>query len=64
MEGVASVECDLPNTTVRVYPKEGVELSAKKIWETFESISFDDTKEPKITKIDGPSGVFTSKPDK
>jgi copper chaperone CopZ len=64
LDGVDVVEVDRPKLTVRVYPKEGVTLSAKLLWETFESISFDKTTNPKITKIDGPTGVFTSKPDK
>lgn len=64
MEGVELVECDMAKRTVRVYPKTGAQLSPKALWEAFEALPFDGTKEPKITKIDGPSGVFTAKPDK
>lgn len=64
IEGVDVVECDMAKRTVRVYPKTGATVSAKALWEAFEALPFDGTKEAKITKIDGPSGVFTSKPDK
>lgn len=64
VEGVDQVECDMAKRTVKVYPKQGAEISLRKLWEAFEAIPFDGTKEPKITKIDGPSGVITSKPDK
>ena len=53
---VAKVDCNIEKKMVTLFPKEGVQLSAKKIWEIMEGIS----KAP--TKLVSPEGTFTSKP--
>jgi len=58
VEGVASVKGDIPKKTVTVTPKSGVVLSPKALWEAA------DKSGEKPTKLDGPSGLFTSKPKK
>ncbi|MBX7102605.1 MAG: heavy-metal-associated domain-containing protein [Gemmataceae bacterium] len=55
--GVAKAEPDLATKTITVTPKAGVVLSPKKLWEAVE-----DKAQKKPTKLDGPSGTFSSKP--
>ena len=59
VQGVDHVDCDLVKKIATVYPKEGAELSVKELWE-----AVDRTPTDKTAKIDGPTGVFTTKPDK
>lgn len=56
IEGVADVQCDLKTQTVKVLPKPGVVLSPKALWEAA------DASGENPSKLDGPSGLFTSKP--
>jgi len=56
VEGVADVQGDLKTKTVKVTPKPGATLSPKALWEAAEKSGED------ATKLDGPSGLFTSKP--
>lgn len=53
---VAKVECSIDKKPVTLIPEEGVQPSAKKMWEIMEGIS----KAP--TKPVSPEGTFTSKP--
>ena len=55
---VDHVTCNIKTKTVTVFPKTGVTLSPKALWETMEEIG----KTP--VKLSGPSGTFTSKPSK
>jgi len=54
--GVAKAEPDVPAKTVKVTPKADVVLSPKALWEAVENAK----KTP--SKLEGPSGTFTSKP--
>ncbi|MBN8602588.1 MAG: cation transporter [Planctomycetes bacterium] len=53
---VAKIDCSIEKKTVTIIPKDGVKLSAKKIWEIMEGIS----KTP--IRLVSPEGTFTSKP--
>lgn len=55
---VAKVECDIPNKKATVTPKAGAKASPRELWEAFEKSG------EKATKLDGPDGLFTSKPEK
>jgi len=59
INGVDYIECNYTTKIASVYPKEGATISYKELWEAFHR-----TKEDQCTKMDGPAGVFTSKPDK
>lgn len=56
IEGVAKVEPNIKAKTIKITPKPNAVLSPKTLWETVEEAD----KNP--TKLEGPSGVFTSKP--
>jgi copper chaperone CopZ len=56
VQGVAKTKADLTAKTIRVTPKDRAVLSAKALWEAVEEAG----KEP--TKVEGPGGVHTSKP--
>ena len=56
VEGVGEIKGDIAKKTVTIYPKPGAKLSPKAIWEAL------DKTEEKPSKLDGPSGLFTSKP--
>lgn len=58
MDGVASVNCDIKSKTTTVVPKDGVVFSPRTLWEAMDEIG----KSP--LKLKGPSGEFTSKPEK
>lgn len=55
---VAKVECDIPNKKATVTPKAGAKASARELWEAFEKSG------EKASKLDGPDGLFTAKPEK
>jgi copper chaperone CopZ len=57
MKGIASIQCDIKSKTVKVIPKSGHTLSPKVLWTEMDDIG----KTP--TKLVGPSGTFTSKPE-
>ena len=54
--GVAQVSADLKTHTAWVKPKPQTVLSPKALWEAVEKVG----KEP--SKLEGPSGTFTAKP--
>jgi Cu+-exporting ATPase len=54
--GVAKVESDVEAKTLKVIPKEKTMLSPKTLWEAVEKA------EKTPSKLEGPSGSFTSKP--
>jgi copper chaperone CopZ len=56
VEGVAKAEADVKTKTVKVTPKPGLAPSPKELWEAVEKL------EKTPTRLDGPSGVFTTKP--
>src|SRR5262245_55891665 len=56
VSGVAKVETDVEAKTVKVTPKEKTTLSPKTLWEAVEKTD----KSP--SKLEGPSGIYTSKP--
>jgi hypothetical protein len=51
-----NIDCSIEKKTVTIIPKDGVKLSAKKIWEIMEGIS------KTQIKLVLPEGTFTSKP--
>jgi Cu+-exporting ATPase len=55
--GVASIQGDMATKTVTVMPQAGKVLSPKQLWETVEKAG------KKPTKLEGPSGTFTAKPE-
>lgn len=58
LEGVASVECNIPAKKATITPKPGAKLSPRELWEAL------DRSGESASKLDGPGGLFTSKPDK
>jgi copper chaperone CopZ len=58
LEGVASVECNIQAKKATITPKSGAKLSPRELWEALERSG-----EP-ATKLDGPPGLFTAKPEK
>jgi copper chaperone CopZ len=56
--GVAKVEANVAAQTLTITPKEKESPSPKALWETCATAGYDPT------KLEGPGGVFTSKPDK
>jgi copper chaperone CopZ len=56
VKGVESVKTDVDKQTATVSPQDGKTISAKALWEAVEQAGF------KPTKLEGPSGKFTSKP--
>ncbi|MBY0525364.1 MAG: heavy-metal-associated domain-containing protein [Gemmataceae bacterium] len=54
--GVAVVETNVPSRTAVVRPKPQTVVSPRALWEALEKVG----KEP--SKLEGPSGTFTSKP--
>jgi Cu+-exporting ATPase len=54
--GVQSVKTDVDKQTATVTPKDGGTLSPKALWQAVEDAGF------KPTKLEGPSGTYTSKP--
>ena len=56
MPDVAKVQCDVKTKRVYVLPAQGRVLSPRVLWEAMDEIG----KTP--TKLAGPSGTFTSKP--
>jgi copper chaperone CopZ len=54
--GVAATKVDLEAKTVTITPKGQAALSPKALWEASEKAGF------KPTKLEGPQGVFTAKP--
>lgn len=56
VDGVAKAETDVKTKTIKVTPKSGMNPSPKELWEAVEKLD----KTP--TRLDGPSGVFTTKP--
>jgi hypothetical protein len=57
-KGVASVECNIPAKKATITPKPGAKLSPRELWEAL------DRSGEAASKLDGPSGLFTSKPEK
>lgn len=57
LDGVAKAEADVKSKTIRVTPKAGLVPSPKGLWEAVEKSN----KTP--TRLEGPSGVFTTKPN-
>jgi copper chaperone CopZ len=57
VDGVAKAEADVKTKTIKVTPKVGVVPSPKGLWEAVEKSD----KTP--TRLEGPSGVFTTKPN-
>ncbi len=55
--GVESVKTDVKTQTATVTPKGDSKLSAKALWEAVEGADF------KVTKIEGPGGTYTAKPN-
>jgi copper chaperone CopZ len=55
--GVAKVEADIEAHTLTITPKPGETLSPKALWETCVTSGYDPS------KLEGPSGMFTSKPE-
>ena len=55
---VAKVECDIPNKKATVTPKSGAKASARELWEALDRAG------ESASKLDGPDGLFTSKPEK
>lgn len=55
--GVAKVEYNVEARTVKVTPKPGTALSPKALWEAVEKAN------QAPTKLEGPGGVFTAKPN-
>ena len=55
---VAKVECDIPNKKATVTPKAGAKASARELWEALDRAG------ESASKLDGPDGLFTSKPEK
>lgn len=58
VRGVAKATSNMESKTIKLVPKSGVVLSPKSLWEAVEKAK----KTP--TKLEGPSGSFTSKPTK
>jgi copper chaperone CopZ len=58
LDGVASVECNIPAKKATITPKPGAKLSPRELWEAL------DRSGEAASKLDGPSGLFTSKPEK
>jgi copper chaperone CopZ len=56
VKGVDSVKTDVEKQTATVLPQDGKTISAKALWEAIEQAGF------KPTKLEGPSGKYTSKP--
>jgi Cu+-exporting ATPase len=56
VQGVAKAQADVEARTVKVTPRAQAVLSPRALWEAVEKAG----KEP--TKLEGPSGVFTSRP--
>ena len=54
--GVAKVDVNLPATAMVVSPKPGAAPSPRGLWEAIEKAGY------KPTRLAGPSGTFTSKP--
>jgi copper chaperone CopZ len=54
--GVAKVQADVQTTTMTVTPKTDKALSPRALWEAVEKAGY------KPTKLEGPSGTFTAKP--
>ena len=54
--GVAQVSCDTEKQVAVVSPKVGTAPSPKALWEAVEGAGF------KPTKLSGPGGTFTAKP--
>lgn len=55
-KGIASVQCDIESKTATFFPAVGYRLSPRGLWVSMEEIG----KTP--VRLEGPSGVFTSKP--
>jgi len=58
LEGVASVECNIPAKKATINPKPGAKLSPRELWEALDRAG------EAASKLDGPTGLFTSKPEK
>lgn len=56
VEGVAKAEADVKTKLIKVTPKEGKTPSPKSLWEAVEKL------EKAPTRLEGPAGVFTTKP--
>ncbi len=56
--GVEKIQVDVEKKLMWVHPKAGVQLSPRGLWEAVERGN------DRTTKLHGPSGVFTSKPQK
>lgn len=54
--GVKGIQFDVEKKLLWVHPQPGVTLSPKTLWEAVESAK------DRPTRIQGPSGVFTTKP--
>jgi copper chaperone CopZ len=54
--GVGTIQTDVPTKIATVTPKGDTSLSPRQLWEAVEKAG----KEP--SKLEGPSGTFTSKP--
>ena len=54
---VEKVQCDIDKKQVVLFPAKNVRLTPRNIWEVMESIG------KKPSKLVGPDGTFTSKPE-